>query len=68
MEEDTSHGTSLVVHWLRHCAPNTGAIGSIPGRETKILNTMGRGENQQTQKHHEIIFFTEDLCKVVPCP
>ena len=28
------HGrTSLVVQWPRLCAPNAGALGSIPGRE-----------------------------------
>ena len=31
-----SSGTSLVVQWLRLCAPNAGGTGSIPGRETNI--------------------------------
>ena len=28
-------GTSLVVQWLRLCAPNAGDSGSIPGQETR---------------------------------
>ena len=28
-------GTSLVVQWLRLCAPNAGGLGSIPGRGTR---------------------------------
>ena len=28
-------GTSLVVQWLRLCAPNTGDLGSIPGQGTR---------------------------------
>ena len=28
-------GTSLVVQWLRLCAPNAGARGLIPGQGTK---------------------------------
>ena len=27
-------GNSLVVQWLRHCAPNAGGLGSIPGQGT----------------------------------
>ena len=27
--------TSLAVQWLRHCAPNAGGPGSIPGQETR---------------------------------
>ena len=29
-------GTSLVVHWLRHCTPNAGGPGSIPGQGTRF--------------------------------
>ena len=32
-------GTSLVVQWLRLCAPNAGGLGSIPGGGTKIPHT-----------------------------
>ena len=28
-------GTSLVVQWVRLCAPNAGCLGSIPGQGTK---------------------------------
>ena len=28
--KDTKTGTSLVVHWVRLCAPNAGGLGSIP--------------------------------------
>ena len=28
-------GTSLVVQWLRLCAPNAGGLGSIPGQGTR---------------------------------
>ena len=28
-------GTSLVVQWLRLCAPNAGGLGSISGRGTR---------------------------------
>ena len=28
-------GTSLVVHWLRHSAPNAGGPGLIPGQGTR---------------------------------
>ena len=30
-------GTSLVVQWLRLCAPNAGGPGSIPGLGTRSL-------------------------------
>ena len=33
-------GASLVVLWLRLCAPNVGGVGSIPGRGTKIPHAM----------------------------
>ena len=28
-------GTSLVVQWLRLCAPSAGGLGSIPGQGTR---------------------------------
>ena len=31
---------SLVVQWLKLLAPNTGAVGSIPDWETKILHAV----------------------------
>ena len=30
-----SVGTSLVVQWLRLCAPNAGGLGLIPGQRTR---------------------------------
>ena len=33
--EVASHGTSLVVWWLRPCASSAGSLGSIPGKATR---------------------------------
>ena len=30
-------GTSLVVQWLKLCAPNAGDLGSIPGQGSHML-------------------------------
>ena len=35
LRKKASGGTSLVVQWLRLCAPNAGGLGSIPGRGTR---------------------------------
>ena len=44
-------GTSLAVQRLRLCASNTGAMGSIPGRGTKIPHAAWPGqENIQINK------------------
>ena len=32
--QKTKIGTSLVVQWLRFCAPTLGGLGLIPGQET----------------------------------
>ena len=32
----TGGGTSLVVHWLRLCAPNAWGLSLIPGQETRL--------------------------------
>ena len=37
-------GTSLVVRWLRLCAPNAGGTVSIPGRGTKIPQAAQSGQ------------------------
>ena len=29
-------GTSLVIQWLKLCAPNLGSLGSIPGQGTRF--------------------------------
>ena len=34
--KDFKNGTSLVVQWLRLCAPNAGGLGSILGQGTKF--------------------------------
>ena len=33
-------GTSLVVQWLRLCAPNAGGLGSIPGQGTRSCRSQ----------------------------
>ena len=37
-------GNSLVVHWLRLHASSMGALGLIPGWETKIPHAMWHGQ------------------------
>ena len=48
-------GTSLVVHWLRLCAPTAGGTGSIPGRGTKILHAAQRGQTKIKKKKIELL-------------
>ena len=38
-------GTSLAVQWLRLRTSKAGAVGSIPGRGTKISHAAWRGQN-----------------------
>ena len=38
--ENSGCGTSLVVPWLRLCAPNAGSVGSVPASGTKISHAM----------------------------
>ena len=38
--ENSGCGTSLVVLWLRLCAPNEGSMGSVPASGTKISHAM----------------------------
>ena len=33
--QNPNKGTSLVVQWIRLCAPNAGAVGLIPDQETR---------------------------------
>ena len=35
-----SKGTSLVMHWLRLCAPSAGDVDLIPGQGTKIPHAV----------------------------
>ena len=39
-------GTSLVVQWLRLCAPNAGGMGSIPGGGTDIPYAARHGQRK----------------------
>ena len=41
--QETLRGeTSLVVQWLRLCAPNAVGLGLIPGQGTRSLRPQGR--------------------------
>ena len=35
LDSSSNWGTSLVVQWLQLCAPNVGALGSIPDQGTR---------------------------------
>ena len=48
-------GTSLVVQWLRLCAPNAGGPGSVLGQGTKISHAECLG---QKQTRHELLLLT----------
>ena len=57
------YGTSLLVQWLRLCAPNAGDLGSIPGQGTrshmqqlKILHAMSETHQRQINKNKSIYF------------
>ena len=39
-------GTSMVVQWLRLCAPNAGDLGSIPGQGTRSRATTKTWRSQ----------------------
>ena len=47
-------GTSLVVQWLRLCAPHAGRMGSIPGWGTKIPHVMQHGQNEWMNKGKQL--------------
>lgn len=49
-------GTSLVVHWLEHCASMAGAKGSIPGRGAEIPHAQWDVKNQTTLSHFCVLF------------
>ena len=44
-------GTSLVVQWLRLCAPNAGGLSSIPGQGTRSHMLQVRVLMQQWRSH-----------------
>ena len=43
-------GNSLMLQWLGIHALSSGAPGSTPGQETKILQTTGTGEKKKQQR------------------
>ena len=45
-------GPSLVVHWLRHCSPNAGGPGSIPGQGTRFHKLQLRVRMPQLKIPH----------------
>ena len=44
LKKKEEEGTSLMVQWLRLCAPNLGGTGSIPGQEIKIPHAAWHGQ------------------------
>ena len=54
-----SKGISLVVQWVRLCAPNAGAPGLILGQETKIPPCHMAAKNR-TVSHYN--FYSECVC------
>ena len=48
--------TSLVVQWLRPCAPNVEGMGSIPCQGTKILHAASRGQKKKKSKFFNLTF------------
>ena len=48
-------GTSLVVQWLRLCAPNAGGLGSVPVRELDpVCATKDLVQSKQINKEANI--------------
>ena len=45
-----SQGTSLVVQWLRRCAPSAGGVGSIPGQGAEIPHSTKCGRKVKKKK------------------
>ena len=46
-----THGTSLMVQWLRSCAPNTGGTGLMPGPRTRShMPQLRPGANKLKKK------------------
>ena len=48
--ENSGCGTSLVVLWLRLCAPNEGSMGSVPASGTKISHAMRPKKEKKRKK------------------
>ena len=49
------YGTSLVVQWLRLCAPNTGAPSSIPSQGTRSHMLQLRVCTPKTEKKSHML-------------
>ena len=56
-------GTSLVVQWLRLCAPNAGGPGSIPNQGTRSHMLQLRAQDSQIYKYIIIYFKCISLTK-----
>ena len=55
-------GTSLVVQWLRLCAPNAGGLGTIPGQGTgSHMQQLRHSAAKEMNKYLKIIY-SEILC------
>ena len=65
--ENSGCGTSLVVLWLRLCAPNAGSVGSVPASGTKISHAMRpKKEKKKTWRcemynHRESENFSDEI-------
>ena len=57
-----SLGTSLVVQWLRLCAPNSGGLGSISGQGTRSHTPQLKIQHATTKTWHSQINQYLDLC------
>ena len=56
MKKNIISGTSLVVQWLRLCAPNAGGMGSIPGLGTKIPHAVWCSQKKEKKIFLNITF------------
>ena len=55
-------GTSLVVQWLRLCTSTAGAVGSIPGQETKIPHAARHSQKKKKKNLFMFINMLHKLC------
>ena len=55
MDRFMPFGTSLVVEWLRLCAPNSGGLGSIPGQGTTSHTLQLKIQHATTKTWHSQI-------------
>ena len=57
-------GTSLVVQWVRLCAPTAGGTGSVPGGGTKIPHVTQLGQKKKRISKEIKITFKWHLCQI----